>query len=935
MKHFNIIILMLWLATTNVAAQYVVINGEEIRYSTTFSGKVFCQQDDDTTKVTPLGNATIQLFKLPEMKYRAGCVTDSLGRYSLNYWGSRSRLLLRVSYLGMEQYEKRYKLRGDRDGLKITNGQLNESNHNDSIVMKPKVLTQQEVKVIGELKKMYMSGDTLIYNTDAFKVSEDAVLMDLVKKLPGVVYDNGKLTYQGKPIEEIKLNGDKFLPTATTLKAMPVSELEKLKVYEEKTERSKLLGIDDGKRVTVMDMKTKRDMSKVTLSSVSGNITNRERRYKVEGSSSLYIQKKGMINADISTGNLGSGGESLPTHGKERSDNAFIRFRNNKGMHGTLQYSYWKNSDDMENAEERYMDGYSLYDLSSTAGDNSNNSKSGTFNMLKRISKKYSLSLHGSLSHSHGKGFSESKTASFKGAGRADIKDMTIGDFDNVDKENKVNSTEYSSTSKSDNTSLNIGTQLTRFFSGDDNAVSLNINMRYGKNDSETFNRTKTRYYQIDSTNIRNEYITSQTESKELSTSLSYTFKLANKTNADISAGWSHERQNQNHNQYDLASLQTTGNVLGTLPDNYADGRIDSLCSSSESTTNQAELSVGIRSPWENKLNYYANIRFFLERTSLANTQGTYAIDTAATFHGVSPSASLGYTTKNNRSVRLSYFGSSESPQLEWLMPMIRNEMSLLTTEGNPDLKSSYTNNIDLTYSSNVVSSSLSWRNTINEVTQKEEYDKTTGRRRTRPVNVNGSWSATAALGVDKYWGDFRMNVNGRFTHHNRVGYMTYTNGSSDDGKRTMKSDNAAGGISLSYQWTYLDLELSQDVDYQKSEYMNTAASTMEATNYKTVYKATARTKVGLELASDVTYTKGHGFMFEEANRSATIWNVSAKYSFLKKKAATVMLTFYDLLRQKNNITQSAGAFGNTSSNSRRITSYAMLSLAIKLNAFR
>lgn len=825
----------------------------------------------------------------------------------------------------MEQYEKRYKLRGDRDGLQ------NESCHNDSIVMKPKILTQQEVKVIGELKKMYMSGDTLIYNTDAFKVSEDAVLMDLVKKLPGVVYDNGKLTYQGKPIEEIKLNGDKFLPTATTLKAMPVSELEKLKVYEDKTERSKQLGIDDGKRVTVMDMKTKRDMSKVTLSSVNGDITNRERRYKVEGRSSLYIQKKGMIDVNASTGNLGSGGESLPTHGKERNDNASVRFRNNKGMHGTLQYSYNKNSDDMENAEERYMDGYSLYDLSSSAGDNSSNSKSGTFNMLKRISKKYSFSLHGSLSHSHGKGFSESKTASFKGMEHAGIQNMTIGDFDNVDNKNKVNSTKHSATSKSDNTSFDIGTQLTRLFNDGDNSVSLDISIKYGKNDSETFNRTKTRYYQIDSTNIRNEYITSPTENKGLSAGLSYTFELANKANADISAGWSHERQKQDHNQYDLARLQVTGDALGMLPDNYADGRIDSLCSSSESITNQAELSVGIRSPWESRLNYSANIRFFLKRTSLANTQGVYAIDTAATFRGVSPLASLGYTTKNNRRVRLSYFGSSESPQLEWLMPVTRNEMSLLTTEGNPDLKSSYTNNIALTYSSNVVSSSLGWRNTINEVTQKEEYDNTTGRRRTLPVNVNDSWSTTAALGVDKYWGDFRMNVNGRFTHDNRVGYMTYTDGGSDDGKRTMKSDNAAGSIGLSYQWTYLDLELSQDVDYQKSEYMNTAANTMETTSYRTVCKATARTKIGLELASDVTYTKGHGFMFEEANRSATIWNVSAKYSFLKKKAATVTLTLYDLLRQKNNITQSAGAFGNTSSNSHRITSYAMLTMAIKL----
>ena len=40
-----------------------------------------------------------------------------------------------------------------------------------------------------------MSGDTLVYNTGAFKTSEGAILQDLVRQLPGLELDekSGKM----------------------------------------------------------------------------------------------------------------------------------------------------------------------------------------------------------------------------------------------------------------------------------------------------------------------------------------------------------------------------------------------------------------------------------------------------------------------------------------------------------------------------------------------------------------------------------------------------------------------------------------------------------------------------------------------------------------------------------------------------------------------
>ena len=58
---------------------------------------------------------------------------------------------------------------------------------------------------------MYMKGDTLIYNTDAYEMPKGSVLLELVRRLPGLYFsERGQLMYLDKPISEIRLNGEGF-----------------------------------------------------------------------------------------------------------------------------------------------------------------------------------------------------------------------------------------------------------------------------------------------------------------------------------------------------------------------------------------------------------------------------------------------------------------------------------------------------------------------------------------------------------------------------------------------------------------------------------------------------------------------------------------------------------------------------------------------------
>ena len=121
----------------------------------------------------------------------------------------------------------------------------------------PKVQDVQDVVVTRNRNAMYFSGDTLIYVADSFKVAENAVVEDLLKKLPGIkVEDDGSITSQGKEISQVLVDGDEFFgsdPTIAT-KNLAAKGVESVQVYEKKNEDA-AAGEDD--KIQVLDLKLK------------------------------------------------------------------------------------------------------------------------------------------------------------------------------------------------------------------------------------------------------------------------------------------------------------------------------------------------------------------------------------------------------------------------------------------------------------------------------------------------------------------------------------------------------------------------------------------------------------------------------------------------------------------------------------------------------
>lgn len=149
-----------------------------------------------------------------------------------------------------------------------------------SLLMEPRrENTLNEVEVLGTAIKMVMKGDTIVYDSRAFKLAEGSTLDALVRQLPGAqLADDGSITVNGKKVSSLLLNGNDFFKgdPEVALKNLPAYTVDKIKVYD-KSEKDDnvtlashtLTDAPDSENI-VMDVHLKKEFSMATIFNLEG-----------------------------------------------------------------------------------------------------------------------------------------------------------------------------------------------------------------------------------------------------------------------------------------------------------------------------------------------------------------------------------------------------------------------------------------------------------------------------------------------------------------------------------------------------------------------------------------------------------------------------------------------------------------------------------------
>lgn len=80
----------------------------------------------------------------------------------------------------------------------------------DIYLEKERYVNLDEVVVKATKVKFYLNGDTIVYNADAFQLSEGSMLDNFVRQLPGVELKGEKIFVNGRFVESLLLNGKDF-----------------------------------------------------------------------------------------------------------------------------------------------------------------------------------------------------------------------------------------------------------------------------------------------------------------------------------------------------------------------------------------------------------------------------------------------------------------------------------------------------------------------------------------------------------------------------------------------------------------------------------------------------------------------------------------------------------------------------------------------------
>lgn len=136
-----------------------------------------------------------------------------------------------------------------------------------------------EVVVNATRIKVFYKGDTLVYNADAFNVTQTESLRKLVRQLPGAEMVDGEIRINGKRVDNLLISGKDFFQgnIEAALDNLPAYIVSRIKVYDKAGEQSELTGQDMHDESYVMDVHLKRQyigtwMAKLSADAGTGKL---------------------------------------------------------------------------------------------------------------------------------------------------------------------------------------------------------------------------------------------------------------------------------------------------------------------------------------------------------------------------------------------------------------------------------------------------------------------------------------------------------------------------------------------------------------------------------------------------------------------------------------------------------------------------------------
>ncbi len=931
----------------------------------------------DSQSLQTLPGAQIKLAK-EDGTLVAGAATNDKGQYLLQKVPTGT-YRINISYIG-------YKAQNFTITLPKKSGNFKVSD----VLLKENATLMQETVIEGKLAEMTVVDDTVMYNADAFKLPDGAVVEELIKKLPGItIDDDGNYIFNGKKVSQFLVDGKEFFGgnKELILKNLPADIVDKVKAYDKKSDRARITGIDDGEEETVLDLIIKQGMKKGWF----GN---------VEGGYGMHNRYTGRLNVNRFLGDnkyslVGNGNNS---NGNGMSDNQSAgltmniqkkKIELNGSVTGNFSQSRsqsWSNSQNFELSSPKYSNNHNW-------SGNNNNGINFQYKIEWRPDSSWNVLFRPDFQWSRGSSHSDSHSAQFNDdpykytdqygsddpleIWRQLEDDLNIG----------INHRRSTNRNSNDRINANGSLQINKRLAKPGRNITLNLSGGYGNTTTESDSYSQTDYLQ----SIRNQMIVDgQTVFIDVEDSVYHKVQFNNNPsmnyNVTAQLGYSEPIADQTYLQlnyrFNYRYTDNKRNIRAiydnffddygafiTPPFGYAPGEINidtyrDFYDSNYVKDDTLQLGYTTNSYINQELRAQIRLnRTKYELTVGGNVQPQYNkvdnvrgkdgskmnLHTSRTVWNASPNVNFRYKFSRQETLNFRYSGSTGQPNITDMVEGVLSDNDPLNIRlGNPDLKPSFSHNINADYRTTNIESqrthsvNAQFRLTQNSTTNKTEYNEETGGRVSQPVNVSGNWSGSlsynfnTALGERKYWrisNDMSGNLN------NNIGYQ-YNSKEKETIKTRTNTYRIQDRLRLTYRhdwgdtgWS-LETTAGGNVSYNINRSTNPNANNLNIWNFGGSFNTHLTFPWNMQFNTDINVTARRGYQQASANTTRTIWNASISQRLLPKRILTLTLKWVDILSQRDDLNRNVSALSVSDSHSEMVSSYVMFTANLRFGFF-
>ena len=919
----------------------------------------------DKESKEPILAGSLELQRAKDSVYVDGTISNAKGEFMFQNL-KPNHYTLKISYIGYKTAFKDISLTGKEPAIRL-----------GEIAMEANDILLKEAVVEGKRPEVAVKNDTVEYDAPSYKAGDNAVVEDLLKKLPGVTVDqNGNVTAQGKAVNKMYVNGKEFFrddPQVAT-KNIPADIVDKVQVYDRKSDLAQMTGFDNGDEETVINLTVRPGMMQGTIGTVQVGAgkdvqNDNDLRYNENafvrhqrGSDSYTLISRinntnNMGGADVTGGGgggrVGGGGGNIGYNmpGITQAQNYMLNinkeFSPKLNINGDIRYSRQDRKAHSDISQITFAQALTQQETINQDYDNSGNNLFSNiridWNPNKQNAFIISPNIRFNQTGQNGLGFDR----------RVNMDDQSVL----LDSK--------SLTSSKGNTFMFGGTLNYSFkFPKVGRVFSVSMTGNYNNSYSQPKNIT---YYPLNSMDSLYSMIALDQSAENtaltdnISTTFSYVEPIGHRNFIQLLYRYSYSETESKNSTYNI--MQSMQELMDYAGFAFIDTALIVPGQSRTVLRNAVDQRIGINFKAERKK---FNLTFGFNIDPSKATNETYQPSAnvlppqlvESGFNGklplirgdslissipinvtnLSPTVNFRYIIDQRSNIRVVYEGTTTQPSADQLRnyPYIDINHPNDQTQGNPNLKPSYTNNLRVEFNKYVPATQLMYafrmngNYVINDIITITQVQGAGNGNLTTYENMNGNWNAFLLGMINK-------PLSKKFSIGNSISANLSDNNSYiNSQKNKMQSRMIGDNLNLRLQLNdSLYIGTTGMINYNNVAYTAVPQNNQKIYNYAWGANILWTFLPGWIFDSDITRNWRSGYPVGY-NVSQTIWNAAITRQLFKKQQGTgsLKLQVFDILQDRKNISASQSASNLQFSQTNVIPSYFLASFIYRFSIF-